>query len=88
MAAAAQTPSAARARGLTPAREWPHITERELATATADVECKRKHETVRVWWGVRAEMQRADVERNKATYEAVRRDLDTVRANIRRALDE
>ncbi|HET6353257.1 hypothetical protein [Streptomyces sp.] len=63
-------------------------TERELATATADVECKRKHDTVRVWWEVRAEIQRADVERNKATYEAVRRDLDTMRANIRRALDE
>ena len=50
-------------------------TERELATATADVECKRKHDTVRVWWEVRAEMQRADVERNKARYEAVRAGL-------------
>ncbi|MET7620842.1 hypothetical protein [Streptomyces sp. NPDC005408] len=62
-------------------------TARELATATADVECKRKHDTVRVWWEARAAIQRADVERNKAKYAAVLRDLDVVRANIRRALD-
>ncbi|TQK51944.1 hypothetical protein FBY35_2366 [Streptomyces sp. SLBN-118] len=62
--------------------------ERELATARADVECKRKHDTVREWWEARAQIQRADIERNKAAYEAVRRDLDVVRANIRRALDE
>lgn len=60
-------------------------TQREVGTAVADIECKRKHNTLGVWWSVTAERQRADIDRNKAAYEAVRRDLDTVRANVRSA---
>ncbi|WP_257231691.1 hypothetical protein [Streptomyces sp. Rer75] len=58
-------------------------TEREVGTAVADIECKRKHNTLGVWWSVMAKRQRADIDRNKAAYEAVRRDLDTLRANAR-----
>ncbi|WP_167542469.1 hypothetical protein [Streptomyces himastatinicus] len=62
-------------------------TQREVGTAVADIECKRKHNTLGVWWSVTAERQRADIDRNKAVYEAVRRDLDTVRANVRSTAD-
>ncbi|MER6140064.1 hypothetical protein ABT174_08395 [Streptomyces sparsogenes] len=61
-------------------------TRREVRTAVADVECKREHNTVGVWWDTATERQRADIQRNKATYEAVRDDLDTLRGNIREAL--
>ncbi|MFI1395053.1 hypothetical protein [Streptomyces sp. NPDC020681] len=63
-------------------------TDRELATATADVECKRKHDTAGEWWEVRREVQQYDVDRDKPAYEAVRKDLDVVRANIRKALGD
>lgn len=62
-------------------------TKREVGTAVADIECKRKHNTLGVWWSVLAKRQRADIDRNNAAYEAVRRDLDTVRANLRSAVD-
>ncbi|MFF0450493.1 hypothetical protein ACFYT4_29605 [Streptomyces sp. NPDC004609] len=58
---------------------------REMATAKADVECKRKHRTVAVWSEVQKELQRADLSRNRESYEAVRKDLEVLRANIRRA---
>ncbi|MFD0550463.1 hypothetical protein ACFQ0X_15645 [Streptomyces rectiviolaceus] len=61
-------------------------TKKELATATADVECKREHNTAGVWWAVREEKQRADLARHKDVYEAVRADQDRVRANVRRVL--
>ncbi|MEV0318638.1 hypothetical protein ACIBKX_19390 [Streptomyces sp. NPDC050658] len=63
-------------------------TRRELATAVADVECKREHNTAGVWWAVRQEKQRADVARHKDAYDAVRADQDRVRAHVRRALGE
>ncbi|MEU4495019.1 hypothetical protein AB0F96_16645 [Streptomyces sp. NPDC023998] len=63
-------------------------TDRERDTASADVECKRKHDTVKTWWEVKAEVQRADIDRNKARYEAIRKDQDVIRANIRRVLGE
>lgn len=63
-------------------------TKKERATATADVECKREHNTAGVWWAVRAEKQRADVARHKDAYEAVRADQDRMRANVKRVLDE
>ncbi|MCX4819309.1 hypothetical protein OG883_05200 [Streptomyces sp. NBC_01142] len=63
-------------------------TAREVGTAVADVECKRQYNTVGVWWAVRAERQRADIDRNRAAYEAIRGDLDVVRGNIARALGE
>ncbi|MGW6058962.1 hypothetical protein [Streptomyces sp. NPDC055189] len=63
-------------------------TENELATATADVECKREHNTAGVWWAVREEKQRDDVARHKDAYEAVRADQGRLRANVKRALGE
>ncbi|MER5255511.1 hypothetical protein [Streptomyces sp. NPDC002855] len=63
-------------------------TKKELATATADVECKREHNTAGVWWAVREEKQRADVTRHKDAYEAVRADQDRVRANAERVLGD
>ncbi|MEV8016348.1 hypothetical protein AB0O76_08395 [Streptomyces sp. NPDC086554] len=63
-------------------------TRGELATAVADVECKREHNTAGAWWAVRKEKQRADVARHKDAYEAVRADQDRVRGNVRRILGE
>ncbi|MFI6285411.1 hypothetical protein ACIBCM_11750 [Streptomyces sp. NPDC051018] len=60
-------------------------TPREMATAKADVECKRQHRTVEVWSGVQKELERADIARNRTRYEEVRRDLDVLRANVGRA---
>ncbi|MEU6761016.1 hypothetical protein ABZ916_00710 [Streptomyces sp. NPDC046853] len=61
---------------------------KERATATADVECKREHNTAGVWWAVREEKQREDVARHKDTYEAVRADQNRLRANVKRVLGE
>ncbi|MER7795049.1 hypothetical protein [Streptomyces sp. NPDC097640] len=61
-------------------------TRREVATAVADIECKREHNTLGVWWAVLAEHQRSDIRRNKHEYDAVRGDLDVLRGNIRKAL--
>jgi hypothetical protein len=63
-------------------------TKKELATATADVACKREHNTAGVWWAVRAQKQRADVIRHKDAYDAVRADQDRVRAQVKRVLGE
>ncbi|MGW3563329.1 hypothetical protein ACWDSL_05405 [Streptomyces sp. NPDC000941] len=63
----------------------PH-TRREVATAVADVECKREHNTLGVWWAALAKRQRSDIQRNKHEYDAVRGDLDVLRGNIRKAL--
>ncbi|MGW5864264.1 hypothetical protein ACWFRJ_19090 [Streptomyces sp. NPDC055239] len=61
-------------------------TKKELATATADVACKREHNTAGVWWAVRQEKQRADVARHKDAYDGVRADQARVRANVKRVL--
>ncbi|MEV0441498.1 hypothetical protein AB0I84_14850 [Streptomyces spectabilis] len=61
-------------------------TGRERDTAVADIECKREHNTVGVWWTVAAEKQRYDISRHQASYDAVRADLERVRAVVRRAL--
>ncbi|MFI0734124.1 hypothetical protein ACH4S9_34775 [Streptomyces sp. NPDC021225] len=61
-------------------------TRREVATAVADVECKREQNTLGVWWAALAKRQRADIERNKGNYQAVRDDLDVLRSNVRKAL--
>ncbi|MFI6696613.1 hypothetical protein ACIBLA_33675 [Streptomyces sp. NPDC050433] len=58
-------------------------TQRERDTAVADIECAREHNTVGVWWAGEARAQSADVETHRAAYEAVRRDQDVVRANVR-----
>ncbi|MEU7643105.1 hypothetical protein [Streptomyces huasconensis] len=62
--------------------------ERELGTAVADVECKKKLNTVGVWWAVSNEKQRAEMRDNKAKYAAVGEDRDRVRATVREALGE
>ncbi|WP_030683406.1 hypothetical protein [Streptomyces sp. NRRL B-1347] len=61
-------------------------TRQERDTAVADIECKREHNTAGVWWTVAAEKQRYDISRHKAAYDAVRADLERVRAAVRRAL--
>ncbi|MDT0550100.1 MULTISPECIES: hypothetical protein [Streptomyces] len=61
-------------------------TRREVATAVADVECKREQNTLGVWWAALAKRQRADIERNKGNYQAVRDDLEVLRSNVRKAL--
>ncbi|MFD8384376.1 hypothetical protein ACFV2X_38640 [Streptomyces sp. NPDC059679] len=61
-------------------------TRREVATAVADVECKREHNTLGVWWAALAKRQRADIQRHEDTYAAVRSDVEVLRGNIRKAL--
>ncbi|WP_245881692.1 hypothetical protein [Streptomyces milbemycinicus] len=63
----------------------PH-TRREVATAVADVECKREQNTLGVWWAALAKRQRADIQRHEDTYAAVRGDVEVLRSNIRKAL--
>ncbi|MBM7168860.1 hypothetical protein JQK87_10620 [Streptomyces sp. G44] len=63
-------------------------TKQELGTAVADVACKRKLNTVGVWWAVADEKQRADIRGHKAEYAAAREDRDRVRATIREVLGE
>ncbi|EPH39368.1 hypothetical protein ABT390_20475 [Streptomyces aurantiacus] len=62
-------------------------TRRERDTAVADVECKREHNTAGVWWSVAAEHQRRDIARHRSAYEAVRADLERVRATVRGVLE-
>lgn len=59
---------------------------REVATAVADVECNRAHNTAGQVWAVLAERQRADLERNKDRYETARTETDEVRAKANRVL--
>lgn len=61
-------------------------TRRERDTAVADIECAREHNTVGAWWAGEARAQSADVEKHRAAYEAVRRDQDVVRDNVRDVL--
>ncbi|MEV8285019.1 hypothetical protein [Streptomyces niveus] len=61
-------------------------TREERDTAVADIECAREHNTVGEWWAGEARAQSADVRSHRATYEAVRRDQEVVRANIRDVL--
>lgn len=58
-------------------------TRRERDTAVADIECAREHNTVGVWWAGEARAQSADIVSHRERYEAVRRDQDVVRANVR-----
>ncbi|CAM5463553.1 hypothetical protein SALBM135S_03918 [Streptomyces alboniger] len=61
-------------------------TKKELATAVADVECNRALNTAGVWWAVSDEKQRAEIRADKDRYEAVRANLDRVRATVRKEL--
>ncbi|MEU1202397.1 hypothetical protein ABZ446_40130 [Streptomyces sp. NPDC005813] len=57
-------------------------TQRERATAVADVTCKRRHHTAELWHAVRAQKQAADIARHHDRYTASLRALRTYRANI------
>jgi hypothetical protein len=57
-------------------------TQRERATATADVLCKRRHRTAEVWHSVRAQKQAADIDRHRDRYTAGLAALRTYRANV------
>ncbi|WP_329117805.1 hypothetical protein [Streptomyces sp. NBC_01465] len=63
-------------------------TERERATAAADVTCKRRHHTAELWHTVKAEKQAADIALHRARYAAGLRALRTYRSNITEVLDE
>ncbi|MEV8343248.1 hypothetical protein [Streptomyces niveus] len=64
------------------ARQDPDVS-RALRTWAACVE-----DTVGEWWAGEARAQSADVRSHRATYEAVRRDQEVVRANIRDVLGD
>ncbi|MBD0743101.1 hypothetical protein BG418_16130 [Streptomyces sp. CBMA152] len=57
-------------------------TQRERATAVADVTCKRRHHTAELWHAVRARNQAADIAQHRDRYAAGLRALRTYRANI------
>lgn len=57
-------------------------TQRERATAVADVTCKRRHRTAEVWHALQARKQAADIAVHRDRYAAGLRALQTYRANI------
>ncbi|WP_237277145.1 hypothetical protein [Streptomyces caniscabiei] len=61
-------------------------TQRERATATADVICKRRHHTAELWHTVRAQKQAADITGHHDRYTAGLRALQTYRATITEVL--
>ncbi|MFF1625978.1 hypothetical protein [Streptomyces sp. NPDC058272] len=56
-------------------------TQRERATAVADVTCKRRHHTAELWHAVRAQKQAADITRHRDRYTSGLQALRTYRAN-------
>ncbi|MER5513795.1 hypothetical protein [Streptomyces sp. NPDC002763] len=63
----------------------PH-TERERATAVADVTCKRRHHTAELWHAVRAQQQAVDITRHRDRYAAGLQALRTYRATVAEVL--
>jgi hypothetical protein len=61
-------------------------TQRERATAAADVTCKRLHHTAEIWHDVRARKQAADIALHRDRYTAALAALRTYRANIAEVL--
>ncbi|WP_330342083.1 hypothetical protein [Streptomyces sp. NBC_00557] len=61
-------------------------TQRERATAVADVTCKRRHRTAEIWHAVQAREQAADIARHRGRYTAGLRALRTYRANVAEVL--
>jgi hypothetical protein len=57
-------------------------TQRERATAVADVTCKRRHHTAELWHSVRAQKQAVDITRHRDRYAAGLQALRAYRANI------
>ncbi|GGW59330.1 hypothetical protein GCM10010503_40640 [Streptomyces lucensis JCM 4490] len=63
-------------------------TERERATAVADVTCKRRNHTAELWHSVRAQKQAVDITQHRDRYAAGLQALRTYRANTAEALRE
>ncbi|MFE3165297.1 hypothetical protein [Streptomyces sp. NPDC059224] len=63
-------------------------TQRERATAVADVTCKRRHHTAEIWHAARARQQTVDIARHRDRYAAGLRALRTYRAAVTQVLRE
>jgi hypothetical protein len=63
-------------------------TQRERATAAADVTCKRHHRTAELWHTVRAQKQAMDITRHRDRYAAGLQALRTYRATIAEVLQK
>ena len=61
-------------------------TQRERATAVADVTCKQRHHTAEVWHAVRVQKQAVDITRHRDRYAAGLHALQTYRATIAEVL--
>ncbi|MET9793337.1 hypothetical protein [Streptomyces canus] len=61
-------------------------TQRERATAAADVTCKRRHHTAELWHAARARKQAVDITRHRDRYAAGLQALQTYRSNIAEVL--
>ncbi|MFJ5975159.1 hypothetical protein [Streptomyces sp. NPDC093060] len=61
-------------------------TQRERATAVADVTCKLRHHTAALWHAVRAQKQAVDITRHRDRYAAGLHALQTYRANVSEVL--
>ncbi|MFG2608444.1 hypothetical protein ACGFT2_33580 [Streptomyces sp. NPDC048514] len=61
-------------------------TQRERATAAADVTCKRRHRTAEIWHAVRAQKQAADITRHRDRYAAGLQALLRYRTNLTEVL--
>ncbi|MFF1473815.1 hypothetical protein OG981_45405 [Streptomyces mirabilis] len=61
-------------------------TQRERATAVADVTCKRRHHTAELWHAARTQKQAADITRHRDRYAAGLQALRTYRATIAEVL--
>ncbi|CAM5537252.1 hypothetical protein STANM309S_02893 [Streptomyces tanashiensis] len=53
----------------------------EIATAVADISCRRRHHVAEIWHGVEVRVQSGYVRENAARLAADRRTLDTVIGN-------
>lgn len=70
-------------------RDWPDpVTDEEIATAVADVECKRETNLVGIWYAVDAAHQRAFIENNAERLAELETWLETVHENATRVLNE
>ncbi|MCX4816597.1 hypothetical protein OG601_39005 [Streptomyces sp. NBC_01239] len=61
-------------------------TQRERATAVADVTCKQRHHTAEVWHAARARQQALDITRHRDRYTAGLEALGTYRATVAEVL--
>jgi hypothetical protein len=61
-------------------------TQRERATAVADVTCKQRHHTAELWHAARAQQQFLDITRHRDRYAAGLQALRTYRATIAEVL--